>query len=113
MSGVTLDIITHGLSMYKWAPPIAQKKRKIGKEKRDAAQNETDKLLKVDFIRKAQYTTWLKNMVMVKKCNGRWRMCTYYTDLNKTCLKDAYPLSSIDRLVDGVGDHHILSFLDA
>jgi len=50
---------------------------------------------------------------MVKESNGKWRMCTDYTDLNKACPKDYYPLSSIDCLVDGAVDHNILCFLDA
>ncbi|RDX72750.1 hypothetical protein CR513_47719, partial [Mucuna pruriens] len=50
---------------------------------------------------------------MVKKANGWWRMCTDYTDLNKACPKDPYPLPSIDRLVDGVSGYALLSFMDA
>jgi len=71
------------------------------------------KLLKAGFIREIQYTTWLANMVLVKKSNENWRMCTDYTDLNKACPKDAYPMPSIDRLVDGAAGHKVLSFLDA
>jgi len=51
--------------------------------------------------------------VLVKKSNGKWCMCVDYTDLNKACSRDAYPLPSIDRLVDGAAGHAILSFLDA
>nr|KYP34877.1 Retrovirus-related Pol polyprotein from transposon opus [Cajanus cajan] len=40
-------------------------------------------------------------------------MCTNYTNLNKACPKDAYPLPCIDRLVDGASGHSIFSFLDA
>jgi len=69
--------------------------------------------MKVGFIKKARYTTWLANMVMVKKSNGKWRMYVDYTDLNKACPKDSYPLLSIDRLVDGAIGHIILSFLYA
>ncbi|RDX69757.1 hypothetical protein CR513_51089, partial [Mucuna pruriens] len=50
---------------------------------------------------------------MVKKANGRWRMCMDYTDLNKACPKDLYPLPNIDRLVDGVLGYALLSFMDA
>jgi len=71
------------------------------------------KLLKAGFIREIQYTTWLANIVLVKKSNENWRMCTDYTDLNKACPKDAYPMPSIDRLVDGAAGHKVLSFLDA
>ncbi|RDY03048.1 hypothetical protein CR513_13388, partial [Mucuna pruriens] len=40
-------------------------------------------------------------------------MCTDYTDLNKACPKDPYPLPSIDRLVDGASSFALLSFMDA
>jgi len=50
---------------------------------------------------------------MVTKPNGKWRMCVDYTNLNRVCPKDSYPLSNIDRLVEGAADHKILSFLDA
>jgi len=43
---------------------------------------------------------------------GKWRMCVDYTDQNKTCPKDFYPLPTLDRLVDRVVGHSILSFLD-
>nr|KYP76975.1 Retrovirus-related Pol polyprotein from transposon 17.6 [Cajanus cajan] len=40
-------------------------------------------------------------------------MCTDYSNLNKACPKDAYPLPCIDRLVDGASGHGVFSFLDA
>jgi hypothetical protein len=40
-------------------------------------------------------------------------MCTDYIDLNKVCPKDAYPLPSIDQLVDNVSGYGLLSFMDA
>nr|KYP73712.1 Retrovirus-related Pol polyprotein from transposon 297 family [Cajanus cajan] len=50
---------------------------------------------------------------MVKKSNEKWRMCTDYTNLNKACPKDAFPLPNIDWLVDGASGHKVLTFLDA
>jgi len=84
------------MSTFKDARPVAQKKRKLGEEKRIAARMEADKLLQAGFIKEAHYTTWLANVVLVKKPNGKWRMCIDYTDLNKACPKDSYPLPSID-----------------
>ena len=52
-------------------------------------------------------------MVLVKKANGKWRMCVDFTDLNKACPKDSYPLPSIDALVDSASGCRMLSFLDA
>ena len=50
---------------------------------------------------------------MVKKTNNKWQMCTNYTDLNRVCLKDVYPLPCNDRLVDEGSGFQVLSFLDA
>jgi len=111
--GVHPDIITHRLSVYKEARPVAQKKRNYGEDKRLAARSEADKLLKAGFIAEARYSTWLANVVMVKKSSSKWRMCVDYKDLNKACPKDSYPLPNIDRLVDRAAGHKILSFLDA
>ena len=40
-------------------------------------------------------------------------MCTDYTDLNKACPKDPYPLPCIDKLVDNSARYRYLSFMDA
>lgn len=69
--------------------------------------------MKADFICEVNYTNWLANVVMVKKATGKWKMCMDYTNLNKVCPNDAYPLLSIDRLVDGACGFRVLSFLDA
>ena len=36
-----------------------------------------------------------------------------FTNLNKVCPKDSYPLSRIDQLVDSIAGHRLLSFMDA
>ncbi|PKA57762.1 RNA-directed DNA polymerase like [Apostasia shenzhenica] len=52
-------------------------------------------------------------MVIVKKSTGKWQMCIDFTDLNKACPKDFYPLPKIERLVDYSAGYTMMSFLDA
>ncbi|KAK0598204.1 hypothetical protein LWI29_032513 [Acer saccharum] len=50
---------------------------------------------------------------MVTKANGKWRMCVDYTDLNRACPKDSFPLPKIDQLIDSTVGNKLLSFMDA
>ncbi|RDY03009.1 hypothetical protein CR513_13459, partial [Mucuna pruriens] len=81
---------------------VERKKRRLGEEKK-----------KNGFIREVKYPNWLSNVVIVKKPSDKWRMCIDYMDLNRACLKDPYPLPSIDALVDRASSCGILSFMDA
>jgi len=71
MPGVHPDVMSHKLSIFKEARPIAQKKRKMGEERRRAVEEEVKKLEGAGFIKEIKYTTWLANMVMVKKASGK------------------------------------------
>ena len=59
------------------------------------------------------YPDWMANVVMVKKANGKWRMCVDFMDLNRAYPKGNYPLLRIDILVDSTARHQLLSFMDA
>ncbi|GJU62989.1 reverse transcriptase domain-containing protein [Tanacetum coccineum] len=50
---------------------------------------------------------------MVKKHDGSWRMCVDFTDLNKACLQDCYPLPKIDWKVESLYGYPFKCFLDA
>ena len=64
------------------------------------------------FIREVYYPNWLTNVVLVKKANGKWRMCVDFMNLNKACPKDSFPLPRIDQLVDSTARHKLLTFMD-
>ena len=100
MPGIDPDFLCNHLTMDPKVRPVRQRRRKFNEERRLVVQEETKKLLCVGHIREIQYPEWLANVVLVKKANGKWRICVDFTDLNKVCLKDSYPLPSIDVLVD-------------
>jgi hypothetical protein len=81
-------------------------------EKVAVAKAEVQRLLDAGFIREVHYPSWLANVVMVKEKNGKWRMCTYFTNLNKTCPKDDFPLSRICKGVDSAEGLEIMALLD-
>ena len=113
MPGIDLNVITHRLNVHPSSKPIRQKKRVFAPERDNAIKEEVQKLTTAQLIREVYYPDWLANVVMVKKANGKWRMCVDFTNLNKVCPKDSYPLSRIDQLVDSIAGHRLLSFMDA
>ena len=74
---------------------------------------EVGKLLKAGAIREVEYPEWLANVVLVKKENGKWRLYINFTDINRACSKDSFPLPRIDLIVDATAGHELLSFMDA
>ncbi|GAU35844.1 hypothetical protein TSUD_63330 [Trifolium subterraneum] len=113
MPEIDETIITHKLVIAPNSKPVSQRKRKVGEERRTTIDEEVHKLKETGFIEEIKYPEWLANVVLVKKSNGKWRMCVDFTDLNKACPKEPYPLPSIDRLIDGASGYKTLSFMDA
>ena len=71
------------------------------------------KLKQAMAIKEVFYPEWLANTVVVKKNNGKWRVCVDFVDLNRACSKDHFPMLRIDQLFDATVGHPWMSFLDA
>jgi hypothetical protein len=112
LCSVNRDVIEYSLNVD---PTIRLRKQKLWKmsdDKSEGARNDVKRLLSAGVIREVTYPEWLVNIVMVKKANGKWRMCIDFIDLNKACLKDEFPLPRIDSLIDAVTASELMSLLD-
>ena len=113
MGGIDPAIITHKLNVSPSFKPVKQKRRSFAPERQKEINEEADKLLQAGAIREVEYPEWLANVVLVKKENGKWRLCIDFTDVNLACPKDSFPLPRIDLIVDATTGHELLSFMDA
>ena len=113
MGGIDPTVITHRLNISPSFKPIKQKRRSFTLERQKAINEEVGKLLQAGAIREVEYPEWLANVVLVKKANGKWRLCIDFTDINKACPKDSYPLPRIDLIVDATISRELLSFMNA
>jgi hypothetical protein len=105
------DIIEHALDTDERLTPKKQKLRKMSKKVK-AVEAEMQRFLDAKVIREVMYPMWLANIVPVKKKNGKWRMCVDFTNLNKACKKDDFPLERVDKVVDDAANSEMLSLLD-
>ena len=62
----------------------------MSEERKQIAKAEVKRLLDAGFIGPVKYPIWLSNVVLVKKKNGKWRMCVDFMSLNKACPKEIY-----------------------
>ena len=113
MGRIDPTIITHKLSVNLSFKPVKQKRISFALERQKAINMEVGKLLQAGAIREVEYPEWLANVVLIKKENGKWRLCIDFTDVNRACPKDSFPLPRIDLIVDATVGHELLSFMDA
>ena len=92
MPEIDPDVIYYKLSIKGGTKSVKQKPMRMNKERSLAISDEVDRLLQVGFIRETFYLDWLSNPVLVKKKNGKLRVCIDFTSLNKACPKDNFPL---------------------
>ena len=111
--GLDPNFICHHLNVNPSITPKRQPPRRPSKEHVEAVKNEVTKLKQAGAIKEVFYPQWLANTVVVKKKTGKWRMCVDFTNLNRACPKDLFPMPRMDQLVDAMIGHPRISFLDA
>ena len=111
-AGVDPDFICHHLNVN---PAIISKKQLpwcSSKEHSNAVKEVVVKLKRSGAIKEVFYSEWLANTMVVKKKNGKLRVCVDFINLNKTCLKYPFPMPRTNQLVDATVGHPWMSFLD-
>ncbi|KAK1643827.1 hypothetical protein QYE76_061632 [Lolium multiflorum] len=107
--GVPRELAEHSLNVRKDAKPVRQPLRRFAEDRRKIIGEEVTKLLVAGFIVEVTHTEWLANPVLVEKKKDEnleaqlakvWRMCIDYTNLNKACPRDPFPLPRIDQVID-------------
>ena len=111
--GIDPNFICHHLNINPSVIPKKQPPWRPSKEHANAVRDEVRKLKQAGAIKEVFYPERLANNVVVKKKNGKWQVCVDFSDLNKACPKDPFPMPQIDQLVDVTVGHPRMSFLDA
>ena len=96
MPEVDPRFIVHRLNVDPLYPPKKRKPRQMTKPHVKALKEEVKKLKQAGAIKEVFFPNWLLDTVLVKKKNGKWRVCVNFTNLNKACRKDPFPIPKID-----------------
>ena len=94
--------------------PVKQPMRRLSNERRKVIGDEIARLLASGFIMEVLHPDWLSNPVLVEKKKDDpnvakiWRMCIDFTNLNKACPKDPFPLPRIDQVINSTAGCEVL-----
>jgi hypothetical protein len=100
MPSIPREDAEHSLDILPHSRAVQQRLWRFDEERHRAIEVELQKLLEAAFV-------------LVKKNNGKWRMCVDYTSLNKACPKVPFLLPRTDQIVDSTAGCELLCFLDA
>ena len=70
--------IVHKLNANPLYLPKKQKPRRSAKEHDDAVRQEVKRLKEVEAIKEIFFPEWLMNTMVVKRKNGKWKVCCSY-----------------------------------
>ena len=91
--------------------PIWLRPYKIPHAYREEVLKELNELEKAGIIQESD-SSWAAPIAVVKKKDGRLRICVDYRKLNQVTQVDAYPMPRIDDLLDSVGQSTYIATLD-
>ena len=104
------DLIAHRISLSD-CTPIRQRPYRIPHAYRDDVLEELEEMERTGVIKESD-SPWAAPMVVVKKKDGKLRICIDYRKLNQVTRVDAYPMPRIEELLDSVGCSQYLTTLD-
>ena len=70
------------------------------------------KMSDVGIIKPIRHSTWVSNLVPIRKKNGDIRLYVDFRNLNVASLKDNYPLPNMEAMLQRVIGCELLSMMD-
>lgn len=75
-------------------------------------RKEIYKLIEANIIFPIKHSSWVANLVPVRKKSGEIKLCVDFRDLNQSSLKDHHPLPSMEQILSRVSGSERFSFVD-
>ena len=109
---IPIEVASHCIPLIHGSKPVKQRQRPMNPRLELLVRKELEKLIRAGFIQPVELTTWVSPMVIVRKKNGKLRVCIDYRALNKVTIKDHFSLPFINNILEEVACHAMYSFAD-
>lgn len=104
------NVTTHRIDTGE-ALPIHSSPYKIPQKLEEEVNKEIEKMLQLGIIRPSM-SPWASPVVIVPKPDGTIRFCVDYRKVNKVTKMDAYPIPSMERMIEKVASAKYISTID-
>lgn len=105
------SLVTHKIDIGN-ASPVKQRHYPVSPAVQKEMYSELDRMLESGVIEVCENSPWTSPMALVRKANGKARLCLDARRLNELTKKDAYPLPIIDGLLSRLDNTKYISSLD-
>lgn len=89
----------HKIPLQPGANPVNIRPYRYTHEQKDEMERQISKMLQSAIIQPST-SPYASPVLLVKKKDNSWRFCVDYRQLNKSTVKDKYPIPIIDDLLD-------------
>ena len=94
--------------------PVELQVRKVPRAVNGPLKDEVDRLIQLDVLAPVEVPTdWISSMVVVRKSNGKIRLCIDPKPMNKALKRNHYPHPVIEDLLPKLSKAHVFSVVDA
>nr|KYP35812.1 Retrovirus-related Pol polyprotein from transposon 17.6 [Cajanus cajan] len=101
----------HKIPLVQGANPVNKRPYKYAKNHKDVIDELVQEYLKSGVIQDNS-SPYASPVVLVSKKDGSWRMCVDYRELNKSTMKNKFPIPLVDDLLDELNGSMIFSKID-
>jgi hypothetical protein len=106
------SFIEHKIPLKIGVKPFNQNIRQINPIILSVIEREVKNILDAKIIVPLRYSEWVANLVSIKKKNGEIRLCVDFRNLNWSSLKENYPLSKMDHVLENVFGENNISMIE-
>ena len=102
----------HEIEILPGVKPIKQRYYSISPAVQDEMNAKIERMISLDVIEVCESSPWSSPVTLVRKSNGKVRLCLDARKVNSVTVKDAYPLPLIDGLLGRLHDTKYITSLD-
>ncbi|XP_039137100.1 uncharacterized protein LOC120274627 [Dioscorea cayenensis subsp. rotundata] len=101
----------HRIPLLPHTPPVNVKPYRYPHYQKGELEHLVAKMI-VDGLIQPSTSPYSAPVLLVKKCDGTWRFCVDYRNLNTVTIKDRFPIPTVDELFDELSSACVFSKLD-